>query len=64
MNSVDVGLPDASNVTMIAGGTEMLKIAKDGFYVRGIRVDQDDKEALIVYNAFKGFLMWAELNKK
>lgn len=53
-----------SCLTLIASGTEMLKVAKDGFYVRGIKVEQDDKEALIVYNAFKSFLMWAELSKK
>jgi hypothetical protein len=52
-----------NNVTMFAGGTEMLKVDKEGFYVRGTKVPVDDKEAETVYNAFKSFLMWAELNK-
>ena len=47
-----------------AGGTEMLRVAQDGFYVRGERVPADDKEAEIVYNAFKQFLTWAELNRR
>jgi len=51
-------------LTMIAGGCEMLRIAEDGFYVRGVKVTQDDKEAEIVYNAFKQFLTWAELNRR
>lgn len=42
---------------------EMLKITKDGFYVRGIRVNQDEKEAEIVYNAFHQWLMVATLTR-
>ncbi len=53
-----------NSLTMIAGGTEMLRVAQDGFYVRGVKVTQDDKEAETVYNAFKAFLVWAELNKR
>lgn len=55
---------ETSNITCIAGNVEMLKVAKDGFYIRGVKVEQDDKEAERVYNAFKSFLMWAELNKR
>jgi hypothetical protein len=50
--------------TVIAGGTEMLRVAPDGFYIRGERVPQDDKEAETVYNAFKQFLVWAELKRQ
>ena len=53
-----------SSLTMIAGGSEMLRVAKDGFYVRGKKVPVDDKEAETVYNAFKQFLTWAELNRR
>lgn len=52
------------SLTMMAGGTEMLRVAKDGFYVRGEKVPADDKEAETVYNAFKQFLTWAELNRR
>jgi hypothetical protein len=53
-----------NSLTMIAGGCEMLRVANDGFYVRGEKVTQDDKEAEIVYNAFKQFLTWAEMNRR
>ncbi len=56
--------PKPNNVTMFAGGTEMLKVAEDGFYVRGTKVPVDDKEAETVYNAFKDFLVWSELSRK
>jgi len=52
-----------NSLIMIAGNTEMLRVAQDGFYVRGVKVKQDDKEAEIVYNAFKQFLTWAELHR-
>ena len=55
---------ETSNITCIAGNVEMLKVTSDGFYIRGVKVPQDDKEAETVYNAFKSFLMWAELNKR
>jgi hypothetical protein len=51
-------------ISCYVGGTEMLRVAQDGFYVRGVKVTQDDKEAERVYNAFKEFLVWAELNRR
>jgi hypothetical protein len=59
-----VGDPITSNITLHAGQNEMLRIAEDGFYVRGVKVPADDKESLTVYNAFKQFLVWAELNRR
>ncbi len=53
-----------NSLTMIAGGSEMLRVARDGFYIRGVKVPADDKEAETVYNAFKQFLVWAELNRR
>lgn len=53
-----------NTITLNANSTEMLRVAKDGFYVRGKRVNQDDKEAEIVYNAFKQWMMWSELNRR
>ncbi len=53
-----------NSLTMIAGGSEMLRVAPDGFYVRGQKVPADAKEAETVYNAFKQFLVWAELNRR
>jgi hypothetical protein len=48
-------------VILQAGNTEMLRVAPDGFYVRGVRIAQDDKEAETVYNCFKQWLTWAQL---
>jgi hypothetical protein len=56
--------PQPSNITCMAGGTEMLKVGPDGFWVRGVKVAQDDKEAEVVYNAFKQWLVWSELNRR
>lgn len=53
-----------NQISCWAGGTEMLRVSQDGFYVRGERVPADDKEAATVYNAFKQFLVWAELNRR
>lgn len=56
--------PQENNLKMIVGGTEMIRVERDGFYVRGKKVPVDDKEAETVYNAFKQFLTWAELNRR
>ena len=55
--------PKTNNITCNVGSTEMLRVAEDGFYVRGVRVDADDKEAATVYNAFKEFLVWSRLHR-
>ena len=52
-----------SVITFTGGASEMLRIAKDGFYIRGKRVNQDDKEAELVYNTFHQWLTWATLNR-
>ena len=52
-----------NTITCLAGGEEMLRIGPDGFWVRGVRVEQDDREAEIVYNAMKEFLTWSQLNR-
>ena len=54
-----------NTITFHAGNpnTEMLKVSPEGFWVRGIKVEQDEKEAKTVYEAFKAWMMWAELNR-
>ncbi len=75
MNNWAVELPDEpnftfnvdaepNNIVMINKGVEMLRVAEDGFYVRGTKVPVDDKEAAIVYNAFKEFLVWSRLSRE
>lgn len=61
---LSVSEPDTSEITLRGGSqSEMLKITKDGFYVRGVKVEQDEREAEIVYNAFHQWLTWAVLNR-
>ena len=52
-----------NNIICLAGGAEMLRVGPDGFWVRGQKVKQDDTEAETVYNAFKAWMVWAQLNK-
>ena len=53
----------SNNITCLAGGEEMLRVGPEGFWVRGVKVAQDDNEATTVYNAFKAWMSWAQLNK-
>lgn len=50
-------------ISLNSNTTEMLRVAKDGFYVRGVKIEQDEKEAEKVYNAFHQWLTWATLNR-
>ena len=52
-----------NTISLMAGGAEMLRATPEGFWVRGVRVKQDDTEAEAVYNAFKAWISWAQLNR-
>ena len=43
--------------------SEMLRISPEGFYVRGVRIQQDEREAEMVYKTFHQWLTWATLNR-
>jgi len=43
---------------------EMIRVDRDGFYVRGVKVPADEREAETVYNAFKQWLVWANLQQQ
>ena len=53
--------PEPNNITCLVGGEEMLRVGPDGFWVRGVKVEQDAQEAQAVYNAFKQWMAWASL---
>ncbi len=55
--------PKHDDIVLTGGGEEMLRVDKDGFYVRGVRVEADAKEAEQVYKAFKEWLAWASLSR-
>ena len=52
-----------SIVLNVGPNEEMVKISKDGFWVRGVKVAQDDREAEIVYNAFKEWMVWSAISR-
>ena len=52
-----------SSITLTAAGEPMLEVREDGFYVRGVRLEQDEREAREVYESFKAWLAWANLTK-
>lgn len=56
--------PKPKSIVLNAGAEEMLRVAQDGFYVRGQKVPVDDKEAETVYQAFNQWLAWANLQCK
>lgn len=56
--------PSTNNsITFNVINNEMLKITEEGFYVNGVKVDADNKEAASVYRAFKKFLTSAALTR-
>ena len=57
------GPNEPNAVTFFSAGVEVLKCSHKGFWVRGKKVDQDDKEAEQVYNSFKEWLTWQQLSR-
>jgi hypothetical protein len=56
--------PKNDTIVFDAGGSEeMIKITPDGFYIRGVAVEQGPGEAEAVYKAFREFMTWAILTK-
>jgi hypothetical protein len=57
---VESGNTTISFVTQAGGEqTEMLRVASDGFYVRGVKLEQDADEARKVFDAFTEWLSMA-----
>jgi hypothetical protein len=63
MISIRENTPPNSIVLNGGGNVEMLRVAKDGFYVRGEKVPIDDKEAETVYNAFLQWMSYMALTR-
>ena len=56
--------PNSISLNLGPGTDEMIRVAADGFYVRGVRVPADEREAETVYQAFKQWLAWANMQRK
>lgn len=52
-----------NTITCMAGGEEMLRVSDKGFWVRGVKVEQDEQEAQKVYEGFKAWMMWAQMTR-
>ncbi len=50
---------DGNIIFNTPNGSEMMRVSSDGFYVRGVKVPQDEHEALAVYTQFKLWLATA-----
>ena len=50
-----------NTTTFFCGGIETLRISDKGFWVRGKKICQSDREAEIVYNSFKEWLTWQHI---
>lgn len=60
---LSITAPPANNIIFHSGKAEALRVAEDGFYVRGVKVPVDDNEAMAVYKAFKEFLVHHALTR-
>ena len=61
---LSISSPPENNIVFHTGKAETLRVAEDGFYVRGVKVPVDDNEAAAVYKAFKQFLVHHALTKE
>jgi hypothetical protein len=64
VEAIGVGVIPPENDTIVFTlnpNREVLKISPEGFWVRGVKVPQDEKEAESVYKAFRQFLVWSAL---
>jgi hypothetical protein len=60
---LSVSAPPKNNIVFNTGTAEMLRVAEDGFYVRGQKVPVDSDEGLAVYRAFRNFLAYHALTR-
>ena len=55
--------PPANTTLFMCAGDEVLKISSEGFWVRGVKVEQGPNEAEEVYRAFKQWMEWQVLTR-
>lgn len=66
MTQYTLAEPVTSNIVFHTGAEEdpILRISEKGFWVRGVKIEQDDREAVIVYNAFREWMTWSSLTRQ
>ena len=60
-DNLDFSLENQQSIVFHVGAGELLKIAEDGFYIRGVKVPVDENEGKAVYKAIKQFLVESAL---
>ena len=50
-------------ITFVVDNIEMLKITPTGFYVRGVKLEQDENESKLIHDALKQFLEYNQLKR-
>lgn len=65
MSELSINYPVETNTITFRTSSEttILKITDEGFWVRGVKVPQDEQEAKTVYKAFRQFMVEAELKR-
>ena len=65
MSELSINSPVETNTINFRTSSEttILKITDEGFWVRGVKVPQDEQEAKTVYKAFRQFMVEAELKR-
>ena len=54
---------EEKNIVFKTDTAEMLRVSPEGFWVRGVKIEQGPDEALAVYNAIKQIIMWDTLKR-
>lgn len=49
--------PTPTNFSFVVNNKEMLKISEEGFWVRGVKIEQDENESARVFQAFKRMII-------
>ena len=57
-----IDIPE-KNIVFRSGQTEMLRVSPEGFWVRGVKVEQGPNEAEAVYKTIKQIIMWDTLRR-
>ena len=55
-NDVHFSRPKPEALFFVSQGVEMLRVSRDGFYVRGVKLEQDESEARLVWEALVEWL--------
>ena len=62
LNDYNLDIPE-KNIVFYSDHTEMLRVSPEGFYIRGVKVEQGPNEAEAVYSAIKQIIMWDTLKR-